>query len=344
MSFRTLQRSVESGLNALVLGDRGTGKTSLLHRLSSALDKARFQPVFLDGARTASRPVELLSLLIFAVEPDRAESAAAQQALIEAAMPIMSGLFSGAQARKAREAAAAARRSAPGGDTERLLRALRELEDALRKRKRRVVLLIDEPPSAEDAYTLFGRLRDELWRLPATWVLAGEADEEATYLRGPASAFFETVLRLDPLSDKAAIELLTKRTRDIELSRPLREEIVAQAEGNPRRLVNLARDTIFAGKRAEQLSAERQERDRWQGQIGQAARRLIAELEAHGPASASDERLLARMGWTRSRATQVFRELERAGAVRSSLERSGSARPRKVYEVVGDHAHKGARA
>lgn len=332
--LEALRRSVESDLNALLLADRGAGKTSLLHRLASVLDHDRFQPVFLDGTRAASGAMDLLALIVFAIEPDRAQSIAFHEAL---AQTIMSGSLGEAERHKMQGALAAARsRIAPTNESERLIRALREVEDVLRRRKHRVVLLIDEPPSAEDAYQLFGLLRDELWRLPATWVLAGEAEDEATYLRGPASAFFETVVHLDPLSAESAAELLARRTPEVKLSKALRDELIAQAEGNPRRLVSLAREAILAGKRPEQISAERRERERRQSQLGEAARRLLAELEANGPASASDERLLARMGWTRSRATQVFSELERAGAVRSSLERSGSARPRKVFEIAYD--------
>lgn len=247
----------------------------------------------------------------------------------------MPGLLGEAERRRMHEALAAPRRRlTPSSETERLIGALREVEEVLRRQKRKVVLLVDEPPSAEDAYTLFGRMRDELWRLPATWVLAGEAEEEATYLRGPASAFFETVVHLDRLSERDAAELLSRRTGDVKLSKALRDQIIAQAEGNPRRLVSLAREAILQGKRPEQISAEQQERERRQRYLGESAHRLLAELEAHGRASASDERLLARMGWTRSRATQVFGELERAGIVRGSLERSGQARPRKVYEIV----------
>jgi predicted ArsR family transcriptional regulator len=63
---------------------------------------------------------------------------------------------------------------------------------------------------------------------------------------------------------------------------------------------------------------------------------LIAELEAIGPASASDERLLKRLGWTRSRASQVFKQLEEAGVVRAAMEApEGGGRPRKVFRPVG---------
>src|SRR5581483_9651160 len=43
----------------------------------------------------------------------------------------------------------------------------------------RRVLLVDEPPSGEVGHTFFGRLRDELWQLPFTWVVAIEERRRA---------------------------------------------------------------------------------------------------------------------------------------------------------------------
>jgi predicted transcriptional regulator len=61
---------------------------------------------------------------------------------------------------------------------------------------------------------------------------------------------------------------------------------------------------------------------------------LLAELEARGAASASEEDLLRSLGWTRTRAVQVFSDLERAGLVTSETEKGSSGRPRKVYRPV----------
>jgi predicted ArsR family transcriptional regulator len=60
---------------------------------------------------------------------------------------------------------------------------------------------------------------------------------------------------------------------------------------------------------------------------------LAAELEALGWASASDERLLVRLGWTRPRVVQVMAELERGGLVDMREESTGRGRPRKLYRL-----------
>ena len=68
--------------------------------------------------------------------------------------------------------------------------------------------------------------------------------------------------------------------------------------------------------------------------LSEPAKRLLAEVEVNGAASPSDRALLTTLGWTRSRASQVFRELEQGGLVRP-LERPGTrGRPRRLYEVT----------
>jgi hypothetical protein len=59
---------------------------------------------------------------------------------------------------------------------------------------------------------------------------------------------------------------------------------------------------------------------------------LFAELLAMGSASPSDAGLLDRVGWSRPRANQVLRELEREGlAVAQNELINGAGKPRRVY-------------
>jgi DNA-binding MarR family transcriptional regulator len=69
-------------------------------------------------------------------------------------------------------------------------------------------------------------------------------------------------------------------------------------------------------------------------QVGRPARMLAEELDALGWASASDQRLLDRMGWTRPRVVQVIAELESRGLVEMREESTGRGRPRKLYRLT----------
>ena len=68
--------------------------------------------------------------------------------------------------------------------------------------------------------------------------------------------------------------------------------------------------------------------------LGRPAGRLADELARNGPAGPSDPDLLRRLGWSRPRAYQVFEQLERAGHVEMSAERTGQpGRPRNTYQL-----------
>jgi DNA-binding MarR family transcriptional regulator len=305
-----LERSASARLNALVIGEAGVGKTSLLHQLERRLeDDSQLAPIFVEGTRRAERPEELLSLLAYRLDADRARLS------------------------QAAEIPQAVGRRPPHTSAEGLLAALRTVREALGQRGRRALLILDELPSGEVAHALFGQLRDELWSLPATWIVATETGEQAAYVRPPASAFFETTIDVAPLTQDDALELLRRRTVDTKVPAPLARELADAADGNPRRLVQLARQVLLEGRSVKDAASARAELHDRARELGEAASRLVTYLESSGAASASDERMLSQLGWGRSRATQVLRELEQAGLVEPASERGESGR-RKVYALT----------
>ncbi len=305
----TLERNAENRLNSLVVGPPGIGKTSLLHQLERRLDgHGELEPIFVEGAGRAADPGELLSLIAYRLGEDR---------------PPFSDVG---------EAIRSAGRRPPRTGTEQLLAGLRTVRGALAARERRAVLIVDELPSGEIAHALFGQLRDELWGLSATWVVAARTSEQAAYLRPPASAFFESVVAVEPLPGKAGLQLLKKRLGDAEVDDNLLREIVAAAAGQPALLILLARQTLLEGRSLSEAQGAQDERVQRASRLGDAASRLVAYIEANGPVSASDAGMLAELGWTRSRATQVLRQLEQAELTEVSNERVGSGR-RKVYTL-----------
>ncbi len=188
------------------------------------------------------------------------------------------------------------------------------------------------------AQAVFGQLRDELWRAPLTWLVSCADVDEPAFLRPPADAFFDTTVRLAALSDDDMHDLLRRRATVDELSDDAVTEVVSLAAGVPRRAIDLARHLLLApAESAAATSSVEAVRDRLLDRqqiverLATPARMLLAELEAVGGASASDERLLTRLGWTRARAAQVFGELERQGLVEATDEPRPSGRPRRVF-------------
>lgn len=307
-----LEKAIAGSLNALVIGRRGSGKTSLLHQLERRFDdNPEVELLFVEGLQGAKRPSQVISLLAFA----RGRWVDRDTELIERQIADQEGT------RIERE---------PRSETEEALQALRVLESRLSSWKRRTIFVLDELPSPTLAYLLFGRLRDELWRLSANWIVAAAPHDSAAFLQPPANDFFEVKLELDPLEDKDAVDLLRRRVDDPTVTEKEIREIVANSSGDPKDLITLARQELLFGEKSESIATKREQRRKRASEIGEVALQLIDYLESNGPASASDTKLQAAFGWSRSRATQLFRELERAGLAQAMTERSGSGR-RKLY-------------
>ena len=299
-----LRKSAEQGLNTLVVGERGSGTTSLLRQVTLDLREHDKPAVFVDG-KLATDAYSFLELIRYQLgqAPNLLETVRDRYARAFQPRPNL-------------------------GAATMLLDLIDSLRDPTGNQPH-TVLLIDGIPSADEAHTLFGRLRDELWQLPFSWVVAADERDKAALLRPPADAFFDRLINLTPLDEKEQIRLLAKRVKvdDREALRPMLEA----SGGNPRRLLALARDALEGGHVVEDMLAARAVREQRASELGRPASMLLAELEARGAASASDDELLRSLGWTRTRAVQVFSELEEAGLVTSETEKRPSGRPRKIY-------------
>lgn len=291
--------SLRTGLNCLVVGDPGGGKTSLVRALMFRTQESdpplQVTYVRANGARTAG---DLLTSVLAAM---RVEVPGRLQAL--GLLDLLAG------------AVLTADDSAAGNR-----------------------VIVAEDVTGDAGAELFGALRDEVWQVEAQWLVTTSTAQAPSLLRAPADVFFETRIQLGPLPLDQAVELLRRRldlpeTADVSGL----VEAADSARETPRRLLEVARElsaepavgglllTTVAGRKARSAAL---------GQVSRPARMLATELEALGWAGASDERLLARMGWTRPRVVQVVAELESRGLVQMREENTGRGRPRKLYRLT----------
>lgn len=302
---RVLKKDAEQRLNVLVTGPRGSGKTTLLRQVLLDLRNDDHPAVFIDG-KLATDAFSFLSLIRSQLgeAPNLPQAFRERYSLVFTPRPNL-------------------------GDANALL----DLIDSMRspvEGPERTTLLVDGLPSPEVAHALFGRLRDELWQLPFNWIVAADERERAALMEPPADAFFDRRITLGPMTPQEQLSLLEQRMPMT--NRGGLKSLTDASEGNPRLLLALARDTFEGGHGIEDLLANRVWREKAASNLSRPASMLLAELENMGSASASDEELLKRLGWTRPRATQVFRELEDAELVTSREVKGHGGRPRKVYQ------------
>jgi ABC-type cobalamin/Fe3+-siderophores transport system ATPase subunit len=282
-----LRDEVRAGRNALLIGPPGSGKTTLLRKLAADLRAA--------GATVA------------AVNASLAEDGVGLLALVADALG----------------AAVTLQETPRGGESGAPLRLLAALDWVPADEP--AVVLVDGTIDADAAYDVFGRLRDQLWELPHTWVLATTEERSGALRTPPADAFWPARVDVPPMREPEITRLLRNGLSVAERARIAHR---MPEEATPRRVIGLAQD-LLNGRPVEQSAAS----DR----LGGPEATALAALEAlHRPASAGDEELLARLGWTRAYAGRVLAELLAAGAVRSFPGPvNGQGRPPKLYEPVG---------
>jgi DNA-binding transcriptional ArsR family regulator len=302
---RRLGRAVERGLNTLILGDRGSGKTSLVQHLLFRRREAQQRPpaVYIDGS-VARGVMDVIELL-------RDQLGVAGQL----GETVMQNLQS------------ALKPTTPGVRDSRLvlarLRPLRDVEP--------VVVILDGLVDADVVHGLFGRLRDELWALPFTWVVTADTSQRSQFLTPPADAFFETIIELRGLTVDEQRELLRRRLPDDWRNV---SPLIGEERDNPRRLLTAAREAVVDERPIEDVLRAAGAREQRAAQIGRAARMMLAELEnLDRPVAGSDTELLQRLGVTRERASQVLKQLEQHGLVESFSEPAERGRPRKLYRL-----------
>jgi DNA-binding MarR family transcriptional regulator len=303
-----LERALRLKLNAIVLGERGSGKTSLLHHLERKMRSEGVLVRFVE-ASSAGTVEELVDLL-------HAAARGRPRDPMEKAVSSLVGDHG---------VAADLKRLGVGAPAEPL------------------VLLVDSILQPRLVHELFGQQRDELWQLPLRWVVAGNSADRSRYLEPPADSFFDVIVELDELSVEDATELLLRRASASDTDEDPAAKVLQGVSADlaqrvtprtPRQLLSAARATLLDDDDPTTAVQNLHALQQHAAGLGRPAAMLFAELMNMGPMSASDERLLERLGWTRARMVQVLKQLEGEGLVVATTEARGQGRPRKLYELA----------
>jgi energy-coupling factor transporter ATP-binding protein EcfA2 len=298
----TLASALSYGFNVMIVGERGSGKSTLVNLLAARLEEESSQVAQVSGGRfdTAAGALWGIARKLAADQSNAAESADL----------------------------------VPRDGADELEGAYRALADAAGALPDRVVIIVDGLAPAL-VHEIFGRLRDEIWALQLQWVLTGNIEDKAILLAPPADAFFEQVLTLAPLSGPEVGQLLALRDPDGELDTDVRTLISERSAGNPGRALVLARQALVSADPVSEINRG-SVIDQIEQELGEPAARLADDLARNGPSGPSDAQLLRRIGWSRPRAYQVFQALQQAGFAEVSSERSGRAgRPVHTYRLKG---------
>lgn len=325
-----VDRAVRNGWNAVVTGPRGSGKTTFLRAWAYANRHDRAQVV-------PTSDVDRLTLLsaVFVPASGATDAAALLGAVIgslirsghgSAEGPLSGSIASSVPYSSDQQPGDAARSSSL---VDRLRNLIETVDDPL------VLLVDDVDPVA--GHQLFGVLRDELWTVPVQWIVSVDSSKAPELLQPPADAFFEATVILSPLNAAEATDLLKRRINTpfhLDLSEVFPDGVL------PRDLLKLAQNEVatYGGGFRAAIAAHAQREDAIT-RLGAPALALAQVMNDLGPVSPSDARLLAQLRWTRSRVSQVMKQLAEAGLVEhTTATSSGPGRPARLYRLVTPEA------
>ncbi len=297
----------ERDLNVLLVGPRGSGKTSLLHQIQYVMRSEESEKVvFVDG--TAARDVVDLATRI------RNALSGEPTTLSESAERALDAVTT------SEEPIAGASRTLAA-----LLRSIGQADPAL--------IMLDCSGAAEAVFDLFGRMRDVLWQQGHRWIVAIADNDRSTVMKPPADAFFDVVAQIEPWPTTELANLLSRRYSPAEeVDKKLVMHAAANAGGSPREALRaMSHGVLNEGDPAAFLEERGVLLDQ-ASRLGRTAGMLMAELLDRDQASPSDAELQDSLGLTRARLTQLFHMLQDNGLVVGEAERSsGPGRPRTIY-------------
>ncbi|MCZ7532452.1 MAG: hypothetical protein M5U23_03430 [Acidimicrobiia bacterium] len=327
--LKHLEQAALLDFNVLLLGERGSGITSVMHQHLRRLRELGRNAFYVSAVRAESLD-EVLDAIRIGVLGRR--EGYPVEVPGEPDMDFVMG--------RHRTPMTASRTVHIPGDPDPLA-TLRYVGGRLleaEESSERAIVLLDDVRDPALIHSLFGRHRDEVWEIPIRWVVGGQSSRRSRYLEAPADAFFDTEITLDPLTDAASEHLVSTRLRDAAQAdadaadriRTQLTEIIERGGGNPRRLLAAARDATL---RTPDETAATDVVIAAAETLGISELAAVRHLHTHGPTSASDPELLEELGIGRARATQVFRHLEEEGLVVATHEKGGVGRPRKMYAI-----------
>jgi hypothetical protein len=289
---RAAAAALQPQRNVLISGEPGSGKSSLLYHV---LGRARSQqrPALMLAGRLVEDSRGLVNALL--------ELAGEEEWVLDAPAPNPDD---------------------PLGPA-RQIRRLREAPEN--------ALVLADDLTVEQAQTLFGQLRDELWQTPVNFAAAVRPDVAQALSAPPADVFFDRRFTLEPLQGGDANMLLLRRH---EADESTLLAVFDDQPMQPRALVALAAQESPGGRYDPVRQSELLQIA--ENAAGRAGAMLLAEIWGREGVSASDPELQRSLGVTRNRLTELLRTLAAAGVLTTFPEpREGkTGRPRMIYTVA----------
>jgi len=306
---------VTAGENALVIGERGSGKTTLMNQALLKMSKQGLLAVSLKALEIGehfsqqafvAKLVNEFALPYEKLPRERAKRFARTVATgLSGIGPIsVDGLLD-------------VRTASP-------LEPLRDVLTQLRTKFRAIAVFVDDCDKIEasEIWASLRGIRDRVWELNISLVLSVLPEQAGIITSPPLDQFFPFLVSLHKFGRDDLRDLIERRlhNKNLIVTDSALDELLLRSSGNPRVALTIVRRMLesYAGDTSKVVLDEED--------VGRASliftnvksaleQALLSYLATHPETSASDPSLIKEMGVTRSRLVQVLSRLKSQGLV-----------------------------
>lgn len=324
--------TINTNENALIIGDRGSGKTSLFNHIIYHLKKnnetvpIRMNALRMEKFDQTSFLSDLLFELVDVMNKYESHTDKFKKTLVKMAESGLLGLpgtnipnTTGSKlnydfSRK--------------DDVDTLLNRLSTLVNSLRKQGITLCILLDDSDKigSDVIWSTFRGIRDSLWELRISIIMTVLPNQVSEITKPPLDHFFQYWIKLKPFDKIKTKEFLKKRLTDsgilVEVEDDAVDRIVEKTKGNPRSLAEIFK-YIFENNPSLKIITKEQVENfgiPYSPSFSDIERAVFNYLIHKPYTSASSEDFVKNIGVSRSRIAQILNELKDKQLIASKKE------------------------
>lgn len=332
--IQKIHLAVRTNENALLIGERGSGKTSLLNHLvyeyTNSKKDSQTVPVQLNLLQienfTQTTFLEKLvsnifdSVIKFRTKGEKIRHTLEKLGFVippDENMKSFSITLEGNVSYGRKEV-----------DYEFLVERLEKVVHTLQERNIQIFVIIDDVDKINSKliWNVFRVLRDTLWDLRVSLIMSVLPEQVSEITKPPLDQFFMYRIKMKPYDQMKARELIAKRAKfakqRLELEEGALARLVTDTKGNPRSLMSEMKRILESAKETskitEAMMAEIE--SSYLPELSSIERSVINYLVHNPHVSASSEDFSRSLGVTRSRLSQILNELREKGLIQSTKE------------------------
>ena len=323
--------AIETYENALIVGDRGSGKTSLLNHLRyeySSLEKNNSNiPVQLNLSRVKNfNQTAFLKTLIYSIVDSTMKCHAKNKNTLKEIIRVTNVDTRFLQ--KIPEGSISNDNKKNDVSFEILAEQLQELVSKLQNQNVRIFIIADDGDKTNPGliWDMFRGIRDILWNLKTPIILSILPEQVSVLTKPPLDQFFTYQVKMKPFDQDKTEELILKRIKfarqKISLEKDVLARLLNDTGGNPRNIISIMKRVFESTTKTNKITEKMIDGLNlpYSSELNGIESHIVSYLVHNPYTSASSEDFSDSVGVTRSRIAQILNGLKEKNLIESKKE------------------------